>query len=173
MKSKNKKHFYIPLSLGILVLVTVFVLKDLQAPSVKETTEVQVPTKKEISRGIASIKKTLVTGNKVSPGLVNSAHLPKDWKSKYEANFFRMHSKNSISNFKVIYKKSIQRQDGKTQKTLEHILVKFNKPNGDPMSFEALLDSKTGTVKQTWNQTKYERKKRVTLNGTNRLMVTH
>lgn len=173
MKNKKKRYLYIPLALSILAIATVLILRDSTLISVKKTAQTKNKVhKKENKREIASIKKAFTPKKESDKSLLAAAHLPKNWKSKYKDNFLRMHVNDSISNLKVTYKKSIQRQDGKTKKTLEHILVKFNKPNGDPMSFEALLDSKTGTVKQTWNQTKYERKKRVTLNGSNRLMVT-
>ena len=83
----------------------------------------------------------------------------KDWKEKYTKQFQRMAAIKDLKDFNVELKRSIVKVSANTGTNFEHILVSYIKPNGQPFSFEALVNSETGTMVRTWNKTRYEFKK--------------
>jgi len=138
-------------------------IKELEKQHEKEI-DVIIPKKKTISRSIASIPtpkaptpKREVVGKYTDLGnirLINKEN--KDWKKLYSNNFLRMLGDHKVSDFKVKLKKSILKVTNNIGHQLEHVVVSYNRPDGNPYSFEALIDSETGHAVQTWNQTRYE-----------------
>ena len=133
---------------------------------------------KKISRAIASIPKAVSTpstpkeiqreyrgnfSNLNDITLVNK--VDKNWKEKYQKNFLRMTSKEKVKGFKIELKKSMVQVKNNIGRNLEHVVVSYIKPNGQPFSFEALIDSETGRIVQTWNKTRYEFKKPFKIQG--------
>ena len=91
----------------------------------------------------------------------------KNWQQVYKRNIERMlNTKNA--NVKVTKKKSYIKFDNNTGRYLEHVLVQMTKPNGSPYSYEALIDSETGSMVRSWNKTRYEFKEKLKLNHQNK-----
>lgn len=83
------------------------------------------------------------------------------WKELYKKAFFQnLDKSNQVKDFKITQKRSLIKVKQGSGQYLEHVLISYTKPNGQPFSFEALIDSQTGSVVQSWNQTRYEIKKR-------------
>lgn len=116
-------------------------------PKIRKTPETPSPKREYV--GSFSNLKNITFINKVD----------KNWKKKYKHNFQRMVKGQNFSNFKVKVKKSIVKVKGNIGRNLEHVIISYKKPNGQPFSFEALIDSESGHLVQTWNKTQYEFKK--------------
>ena len=85
---------------------------------------------------------------------------------KYQANFERMLGDQKAKNFKIELKRSvIKLSSNKFGRYLEHVLVSYIKPDGEPYSFEAYIDSQTAQVVQSWNKTHYEFRTPAALTG--------
>lgn len=94
----------------------------------------------------------------------------KNWKQKYQKNFLRMIGNEPVKDFKIELKRSILKVEDNVGHALEHVVVSYTKPNGNPFSFEALIDSANGQMVHTWNQTRYEFKDKVKLKAQGRKM---
>lgn len=149
------------------------VIKEiLRAKLTKKTTLTpEISIKTQVNRKIASvptlspIPKRSILGSVKNLSDIHIVNMvSKDWKKKYINNFMRMSGAKEIKNFEVIQKKSILKVKNNIGKNLEHILVSFNKPNGQEFSFEALIDSQTGQLVRSWNKTHYEKEHPFLLN---------
>ncbi|MBT4791145.1 MAG: hypothetical protein HON90_06205, partial [Halobacteriovoraceae bacterium] len=74
---------------------------------------------------------------------------------------------DKVKNLKVELKRSFIKIKKRSRQSVEHILVSYTKPNGQPFSFEAHIDSNTGSTIQVWNQTHHEFKKSVKIKASN------
>lgn len=93
------------------------------------------------------------------------------WKENFTKNFEKNRSQLGFNSFQIKHKRSILKKENKTSRNFEHIVVRYKLPNGNPFSFEALVDSETGTMAQSWNKTRYEKNEPTTLDGTNKLLL--
>ncbi len=91
--------------------------------------------------------------------------ISKDWQDKYKKNFMRMTFEEKLKDFTIEKKRSIIKVQNKIGRYLEHVVVRYVRPDGKPFAFEALVDSETGSLVQTWNRTRYEFKKHVKIDG--------
>ena len=64
----------------------------------------------------------------------------KNWKEVYSKNFLRMLGDKKVKDFKIKLKKSILKVNKNVGQQMEHIVVSYTRPNGNPSSFEALVD---------------------------------
>lgn len=93
------------------------------------------------------------------------------WKENFKKSFEQSKSQLGFNSFQIKHKRSILKKENKTSRNFEHIVVRYKLPNGNPFSFEALVDSETGTMTQSWNKTRYEKREPATLDGTNKQML--
>ena len=172
-----KKHHKKSLSFVVIAAAVTTFLLITPSKTTNEIAEIEIekqtkgmkkdPVKKGPSRSIASLptpshaeptkKKREFIGrvkNAKNVRLVNEES--DDWKEKYQHNFMRMLGDQKVTDFKIKLKKSIIKVHNNVGRHLEHVVVSYKKPNGDPFSFEAHIDSATGQVVQTWNKTRYE-----------------
>jgi len=105
------------------------------------------------------LERKVVGSNKTMSEINITNKVSKDWKEKYTKQFQRMAAIKDLKDFNVELKRSIVKVSANTGTNFEHILVSYIKPNGQPFSFEALVNSETGTMVRTWNKTRYEFKK--------------
>ena len=119
-------------------------------PEIKRTGSSTPSVKERQMVGALSAPKKIVYTNKIN----------KNWKKNYTHNFLRMAGVKKVHDLKIQTKKSLLKIKDKTGTYLEHIIVSYKKEDGLPFSFEALIDSETGSVVQSWNQTRYEYNKR-------------
>lgn len=183
MKRSNKKMLSIVLVIIVIAVFIMFAPTDFtktpyteqNQPSMKkENTRLKhTPTP---NRSIASLPSKIGKDKKsLNRQIVGELYdlkkikfnnkVRKDWKEKYETNFLRMASVKDVKNLKIKLKRSILKVKNNVGTNYEHIIVSYNKPNGQPFSFEALIDSETGSLVKTWNQTKYEYKKPSKIEG--------
>lgn len=113
----------------------------------------QGKTRAIIARGNYDLS-TLKYSNKVNP----------NWKEDYRRKFLRMSAIKKVQKLKIESIKSIVKIKNNTARNLEHIKVSYLQENGDPFSFEALVDSETGSLIRSWNKTRYEFKKSISFN---------
>lgn len=93
------------------------------------------------------------------------------WEQKFREKFAQIDNSLRKNSIMIKHKRSIIKKENKSARNFEHILVSYRLPNGNPYSFEALVDSETGTMKQSWNRTRYEKRIPTKLDGTNKLML--
>lgn len=177
---KNKKLIFPLITLAAILLFLVtspFETKDSPSPLANLTHQKKTPhSSNNSSRSIASqsntnmkIKsantKAYLNGRELI-GSKDNLHdivfinkVNTNWKQIYTGNFKRMLYDKKPQNFKVKLKRSIIKLKEHTAQNLEHVLVSYTKPNGHPFSFEAMIDSETGSLIRTWNKTRYEFKK--------------
>jgi len=184
--NKNLKKFP-PFILAVTVMTTYLLVSPTETPhqvavkKIKKQNIQKVVAKKIVhhqksSRAIASIpspqapnKKREVVGKFSDIGSIRVINKEnKDWKELYSKNFLRMLGDTKIKDFNVKLKKSILKVNNNIGQQMEHVIVSYTKPDGNPLSFEALIDSQTGSVVQTWNKTRYEFNKPAKLNSTGR-----
>ena len=91
-------------------------------------------------------------------------------KALYTKNLTRMLKEDIAGDLKIQVKESIIKVKKQTARNLEHVIVSYTKKNGESFSYEALIDSETGTPIKSWNQTRYEFPKSVKLNPNGRLL---
>lgn len=94
-----------------------------------------------------------------------------DWQAKFEQSFEESRSLLGFNSFQIKHKRSVLKKENKSLRHFEHIVVRYKLPNGNPFSFEALIDSETGTMVQSWNKTRYERREPTSLDGTNKMFL--
>ena len=94
-----------------------------------------------------------------------------DWKQKFLNTLKVQNSDIAMNAVKIKHKRSIIKKENKTSRNLEHIVVRLKLANGNPFSYEALVDSETGTMIRSWNKTRYERREPTVLDGTNKLLL--
>ncbi len=189
MKKNNLKK-YSPLILSVSFLaVGILSLHFLtQGPSIKknETVEAQktdakVNTNKEQDsftgayRKIASVptsrelklyKDRQVIGQIPEKSkVVFSNRVSKKWQQNYKSNITRMlDGTTAPRSIRLTRKRSLIRFRGNVGRYLEHVLVQMTKADGSPYSYEALIDSQTGSLVRSWNKTRYEFKQKSILN---------
>ncbi len=78
------------------------------------------------------------------------------WKEIYTKRYINTIGTNLSKNLKVEHKKSLIKVHFDQGRYLEHIVVSNVDEKGNPFSFEALIDSETGTMVRSWNKTRYE-----------------
>lgn len=122
-----------------------------RAPASVETPQGQ--KRAIIARGNYDLN-TLKYSNSVNP----------DWKKTYKRRFLKMAAIKKVQSLKIEPIKSIVKIKNNTARNLEHIKVSYLQENGDPFSFEALVDSETGSLVRSWNKTRYEFKKSISFN---------
>ena len=88
------------------------------------------------------------------------------WLTNLEKNLVNI-LPNSL---KLKRKRSLIKKENKSSRRLEHVIVRYQSPSGNPFTFEALIDSETGVMVQSWNKTRYEKRLPIALDGTNRMM---
>lgn len=93
-----------------------------------------------------------------------------DWEKKFVTNFKTNLEDFLPSSFKIKHKRSIVKKENRSSRKLEHIIVRYQRTDGTPYTFEALVDSQTGSMVQSWNKTRYEQRLPIALDGTNRLL---
>lgn len=175
---KNKKSILVLFTVGVLCFLIINPSEERKSPVVVKKAKPQP----KIKRAPASIKPEKAAKKPASvpippsrevvgEPIMNTATLKKsnkvseDWKEKYTKNFLRMLPKDqALKDFKIKVKKSLLKVKNNVGRNMEHIVVSYKKPNGYPFSFEALVDSETGAVIQTWNKTRYEFNDTVKLN---------
>jgi hypothetical protein len=131
------------------------IIKD-KASGLGRTTA-SVPTKLQSRRVIGSklpIEK-LHLSNKVSSS----------WKEKYINNFQRMTKASNIIDFKVKNQQSAIYVKRNYAINVEHVIVSYKTPGGVPFSFEAYINSETGQMVQSWNQTRLEIRRSIGLSS--------
>lgn len=175
MKDKRKILFFIVIALAITTLLII-------RPSTKnitakyETKKDQHPKKqsKWQDRSIASVPQAkkvkkianrVVIGDQKAEKISYSNSVSKDWKTNYAKHFNRMLYGQKVQDFKVKVKRSVVQVKNSIGRNLEHVIVSYKKPNGDPFAFEALIDSETGMMVQSWNKTRYEFKRPYKIEG--------
>ena len=132
-----------------------------------------------IDRKIAAISPPLKVIKAELVGITESElkNMPKSnirsekWEQKFREKFAQIDNSLQKNSIKITHKRSIIKKENKSARNFEHILVSYRLPNGNPYSFEALVDSESGTMKQSWNRTRYERRTPTKLDGTNKLML--
>jgi hypothetical protein len=177
---KNNKKIILSLFTIAGVLSFLFISpKEKRSTKIVKSKEVKNNTKsKDINsstRSIASVPpvkrpspsiKRVYTGsfsNLADITLTNKVN--KNWKKLYKSNFLRMASVKKVKGLKIELKKSMVQVKNNIGRNLEHVVVSYIKPNGQPFSFEAIIDSETGHLVQTWNKTHYEFKKPFKIQG--------
>lgn len=88
-----------------------------------------------------------------------------DWEDKYKKRFKKSLYGKEIKNFKIEKKRSVVRVRKNVGTNLEHVVVSFTRPDGNPFSFEAYINSETGQLVKSWNKTRYEYKKPYKIEG--------
>lgn len=186
---KNKKTKFLLLCFSL----TLFFLINPSQTSKKETAMTQESHQKEqiakstkqkdqMKRSPASIKKVtapLYQKKNTNPIVDTREYIGKfkdisqlkfvnkislDWEDRYKARFFNnIPEDQKIKNFKIEKKKSIVKVKNNSARNLEHIIVSFNKADGSPFAFEAMIDSDTGSMLHSWNKTHSENKNPVKL----------
>lgn len=91
--------------------------------------------------------------------LVYTNQVNESWKESFEKAFLRHSEKDSIKNFTITTKRSVLKVINNAGTFLEHIVVSYTQVDGSPFSFEAMVNSETGTPIQIWNRTRRESKK--------------
>lgn len=141
-----------------------------------EKTKKITSTNKKITRSIANVMPAKVLTKTQYVGLSEkdlgrypqSNKRASDWKEKF-INSLKIQNENLGNNgISIKHKRSILKKENKSSRNLEHIVVRLKLPNGNPFSYEALIDSETGSMIQSWNRTRYERREPILLDGTNR-----
>lgn len=80
------------------------------------------------------------------------------WETKFKTHFSSsLPGKELPKAFKIKKLKSVIMTKNNSSKLMEHILVSFIKKNGSHFSFEAMVNSTTGMVHKSWNQTRFEK----------------
>jgi len=126
-------------------------------------------------RDIASIKPKNIFNQREVIGSYNR-HEPlkfanaisKDWKDKFQSNLVRNLKTEDYKDINIELKNSLIKVNKNVGVFIEHILVTIHRPDGSPFSYEAHIDSQTGSMIQSWNKTKYEFKNKLKLNPTGR-----
>jgi hypothetical protein len=142
--------------------------KVVEAPAVpKVLEEKEISKKQEDKRSPASIKKVTKTKNKrpqpffprKSKGMKRFKGLkvinrpnPK-WKGNLKDSIFRFGFK--ADNFKINHIESVARKEGQKVRNLEWVKISYTQ-KGLPHMYDALVDSASGRVIQSWNHVKYE-----------------
>ena len=114
-------------------------------------------------RDIASIKPSIMLPKRVRVGIAeNDTTTPiinkvsTDWEDKYKERFFQNPGAEEIKDFKITHKRSLIRKKHNLAQNLEHIHVSYKLASGYPFNFEAYIDSETGILVHSFNQTHYE-----------------
>lgn len=94
-----------------------------------------------------------------------------NWKEKFIKTLKVDNQNLSGNTLKIKHKRSIVKKENKSSRNLEHIVVRLKLANGNPFSYEALVDSETGAMIQSWNKTRYEHREPTLLDGTNKLLM--
>tara|TARA_Y100000768_G_C23991373_1_gene693800 strand:+ start:1452 stop:2072 length:621 start_codon:yes stop_codon:yes gene_type:complete len=131
--------------------------------------------KKAIPRMRKAVSKNTNNKERVVIGKVSknqklhfSNHYNKNWLSLYEKNLKRMIRNDELSGLEIKKKKSVLKVKDGIARYLEHIVVNYDNGKSLPLSFEAYIDSQTGQMVQSWNQTHIEFKKPIKLQASNR-----
>ena len=168
-KNHNKKPIII---ISLIGLLSFFIVAPKNQPTKQITKkEKHKNSSQKVSRSIASIPTSkqnnrIIVGNKKNINNVNLINkVNKNWKNIFANNFKRMTNLKEIKNLEIELKKSIIKIQNNSGRNIEHVLVRYMKPNGMPMSFEAYIDSETGQTIQTWNKTHYDFKKPLTIDA--------
>lgn len=178
-----KKNVYLVLFLSLILFFTIRPTskpskvvqqsknQDMRGPLAKETTRMpaSVPSKAPIQKKTVDVTKVLKREyrgdyKKNSPlKLINK--VSDNWKDKFTKHFLGdIPQDKQAKNLEIKHQKSIVDVKQGIGRNLEHIIVSYTKPDGKPFSFEALVDSETGAMIQSWNQTRYEFKKPYKIN---------
>lgn len=75
------------------------------------------------------------------------------WKDNLKSGIFRFGF--TAENFKINHIESVARKEGKKVRNLEWVKISYTQ-KGFPQMYDALVDSASGRVIQTWNHVKYE-----------------
>jgi hypothetical protein len=159
---KKKKVVLLPLSLALL---TFFLVRPGDETPVKITQTEKGAQK--INRAIASIPATNLASKSKSSSthpreIVGEKHagqlkiinqVNQSWQQLYQK---RLNQQGELSELSIELKKSLLKVKKGIGRNLEHVKVSFKRADGSPFSFEALVDSQTGSPIQTWNKTHYE-----------------
>ncbi|MAZ48502.1 MAG: hypothetical protein CME65_08060 [Halobacteriovoraceae bacterium] len=161
----------------VFVGVGYFLSQDLAKRNKIETTKSSTTKTKTIDRIPSSIKssktsptipkndniigKRVLIGDKFSDKsklkFINSVN--PDWQKIYTKKLLRLGKAKPVSELKIDHQKSLIQVKKNSARNLEHIKVSYLDESGNPFAFEALVDSHTGSLVRSWNQTRYEFKK--------------
>ena len=187
MNNRNNKSPII-ISVFAIMILSVFVLVDYKRENGTLTTSKQNKVIKDkslkASRSIASIKgskkkiplkkinkkdlkvlkeRKVVGSNFKKYNLINKVN--KDWKklAKKKLAFTWGHKIGRIIEIKSI-KPAIYVKHG-IGKNIEHVKISLTDENGKYSGYEAYIDSENGSIIQTWNRTRYEINKGISISS--------
>lgn len=177
-KWSKKSRFVISFSFVVMGFLAVgFITQKLMTSNSQEkVTEVEKNIKKSPKRTPASIKPTARVkpdkalkkiGNRILMGdkIENESDIKyinktnPEWQKAYTGKLLRLGKAKTVSDLKIEHQESLIQVKRKAARNLEHIKVSYLDENGNPFAFEALVDSETGSMVRSWNQTRYEFKK--------------
>jgi Zn-dependent metalloprotease len=167
---ENKKHIFLICSclLALLVLTN-------QSEKIKDSSFVVKNKRAKPMRSIASVKKSnILIPLKKEPirKIIGRSDLPfkaankvdKKWKAKALSNLSKVWIGDK--GIEIEHKDSAVFIKNGIAKNVEHVLVSLVHNNGNPSSFEAYIDSQTGKIIKTWNKTRYESRKPLSVDPT-------
>ena len=93
-----------------------------------------------------------------------------NWESKFSTSFQKSLVGVQAGSFQVKKQRSIIKKVNKSSRIFKHVIVRYRNALGNPYSFEALIDAETGSMVQSWNRTRYEKRLPIALDGTNRFL---
>lgn len=128
-------------------------LKDI---NIKKKSGMRKPASVSLNLNNKTIKRRYIGSSIPKDKIVLLNSESKDWRKKYKHNFLRMVKEDKVKDFKITLKESLIKVTRNSGRYIEHVIISYKKPNGDPFSFEAYIDSESGRVIQSWNQTRYE-----------------
>jgi hypothetical protein len=193
MNNKNNKSPII-ISIFAIAILSVFVLIDYKSETGSLTISKQNKIKKDKdstpSRSIASIKnpkkdiplkkinkkdlkvlldRKVVGSNSKKYNIINTVN--KDWKklARKKLAFTWGHKIGRIIEIESI-KPAIYVKHG-IGKNVEHVKISLTDENGKYSGYEAYIDSESGSIIQTWNRTRYEVNKGISISSKGRGFV--
>jgi hypothetical protein len=178
MKKKNNKLLILSFSMIILTVTMTYQYfkneqikltkheskKDNERKKLHEAHDTKTITVKEppkAERKVAAVMPAQIHHDRIVVGNIDAKNtfpianqINKDWKklaTKRLQEFVPKSSTFSIEPVKsaVFVKHQIGRY-------VEHVIIEIKKPDGLVSSFDAYIDSQSGTIVQTWNRTKFE-----------------
>ena len=127
----------------------------------KKTSPKRVPAAMKAKLGLKKLGDRLIIGDKVQKSedikYINKTN--PEWQTAYTKKLLRLGKGKKVSELKIEHQKSMVQVKRKSARNLEHVRVSYLNENGNPFSYEALIDSETGSMVRSWNQTRYEFKK--------------
>ena len=173
MKKISKPIYFIALAMVITVgLISFGVLRYSSQDKFNKTSDTskskqtspktkRVPAATKAKLGLKKIGDRIIIGDKVQKTndikYINETN--PEWQTAYTKKLLRLGKGKKISQLNVEHQKSMVEVKRKSARNLEHVRVSYLDENGNPFSFEALIDSETGSMVRSWNQTRYEFKK--------------